>query len=512
MRRGRAAINVWPGWVDALATLVMVVMFLLMVFMVAQFYTREALSGRESQLKRLSGQIGEIADLLSMERQTNADLRASFAQLSTELQASIVERDDLSNRLGQMTQRLEQVEAEASRNLQKLNDANKTLASNRETIESQVRQVLALQAARDELAKRLADESARLKTSDTERQRLSTTLAETNRSVESARERNEDLARQIMALQTARDDLAKRLAEESTRLKATQGENTRLTASLTETAKSAEAARERIDQLVKQIAGLEELKSRLEAEVKGKDEAARTAADAMALLEKRLRETQQTAEQEKAGGDKARDELALLNRQIAALREQLQRLGAALELAEAKGKEQEVQIADLGRRLNVALASKVQELARYRSEFFGRLRETLGERADIRVVGDRFVLQSEVLFESGSAVLGEEGRQQIARLAGTLKQIAAEIPPEINWILRVDGHTDNKPINTPQFPSNWELSVARALSVVRMLAAEGIPAERLAATGFGEFQPLDQRDDEIGRRRNRRIEIKFDQR
>ncbi len=512
MRRGRAGINVWPGWVDALATLVMVVMFLLMVFMVAQFYTREALSGRESQLKRLSGQIGEIADLLSMERQTNADLRASFAQLSTELQASIAERDDLSNRLGQMTQRLEQVEAEASRNLQRLTDANKTLTSNRETIESQVRQVLALQAARDELAKRLAEEAARLKTSDAERQRLSTTLAETNKSVESARERSEDLARQIMALQAARDDLARRLAEESTKLKATQGENTRLTANLSETARSAEASRERIEQLARQVAGLEELKSRLEAEVKGKDDAAKTAAGAMALLEKRLSETQQTAEQEKAGGDKARDELALLNRQIAALREQLQRLGAALELAEAKGKEQEVQIADLGRRLNVALASKVQELARYRSEFFGRLRETLGERADIRIVGDRFVLQSEVLFESGSAVLGEEGRQQIARLATTLKRIATEIPPEINWILRVDGHTDSKPINTPQFPSNWELSVARALSVVRMLAAEGIPAERLAATGFGEFQPLDPRDDEIGRRRNRRIEIKFDQR
>lgn len=515
-RRGRAAINVWPGWVDALATLVMVVMFLLMVFMVAQFYTREALSGRENQLKRLSGQIGEIADLLSMERQTNVDLRASFAQLSSELQASITERDDLSNRLGQMTQRLEQVEAESSRNLQKLNEANKTLSSNRETIESQVRQVLALQAARDELAKRLAEESNRLRSTDAERQRLTATLAETNRSVESARERNEDLARQILALQTARDDLAKRLAEESTKLKSTQADNAKLQANLADTAKTADQARERIDQLVKQIAGLEELKARLESEVKGKDDAAqtaaKTAADAMALLEKRLRETQASAEQEKASGDKARDELGLLNRQIAALRDQLQRLGAALEFAEAKGKEQEVQIADLGRRLNVALADKVQELARYRSEFFGRLRETLGERADIRIVGDRFVLQSEVLFESGAADLGEEGRRQISSLAATLREIAAKIPPGVNWILRVDGHTDNKPIATAQFPSNWELSFARALSVVRMLVADGIPPERVAAAGFGEFQPLDTRDDEIGRRRNRRIEIKFDQR
>ncbi|MCC6467653.1 MAG: peptidoglycan -binding protein [Alphaproteobacteria bacterium] len=458
-RGGRASINVWPGWVDALATLVMVVMFLLMVFVVAQFYLREALSGREKTLKTLSGQISEIADLLSMERQSNADLRANFAQLSAELKASIADRDDLSNRLGQLTQRLEKTETEAWKNAQALTEANKTVQANRETIEVQVRQLLALQAARDQLQQRLAEEAAKLK---------------------QAESGSADLTRQ-----------------------------------LGETTKSAEAAQQRIDQLAKEIAGLQELKTRLEAEVKDRDAAAQAAAktadERAKELEQRLAEGQKALDTEKAGSAQARDELALLNRQIAALRDQIGKISAALELSEAKGKDQEAQIADLGKRLNVALASKVQELARYRSEFFGRLRELLGERQDIRVVGDRFVFQSEVLFESGSADIGAEGRAQLADLATALKDIAKNIPPEINWILRVDGHTDKQPI-ARLYKSNWELSFARALAVVRFLIAQGIPAERLAATGFGEFQPIDEREDEIGRRRNRRIELKFDQR
>ena len=183
----------------------------------------------------------------------------------------------------------------------------------------------------------------------------------------------------------------------------------------------------------------------------------------------------------------------------------------ALEAAEAQNEEQEVQIADLGRRLNIALATKVQELARYRSEFFGRLREVLGTRQDIRVVGDRFVFQSELLFGTGEAELGTEGKVQLQQLADALLEIAAEIPDDIDWILRVDGHTDRRPIFTAVFPSNWDLSTARAVSVVNFLIDQGIPPQRLAATGFGEFQPLDDGNDEIAYRRNRRIEFKFTQ-
>ena len=154
----------------------------------------------------------------------------------------------------------------------------------------------------------------------------------------------------------------------------------------------------------------------------------------------------------------------------------------------------------------------MRELSKYRSDFFGRLREVLGERADVRIAGDRFVLQSELLFASGSAQVGRVGRRELVQLGAALKQLAGVIPDDVDWILRVDGHTDRVPIVTDDFASNWELSTARAVAVVQFLVKQGIPPHRLAATGFGEFQPLDDREDEIAYRRNRRIELKLTQR
>ncbi len=213
------------------------------------------------------------------------------------------------------------------------------------------------------------------------------------------------------------------------------------------------------------------------------------------------------------------EEIAGLSSELRATQGDHEALGQALaEARQAATRDAETitlqkgEIAELERRLNLALASKVEELARYRSEFFGRLRQVLGEHRDIQIVGDRFVFQSEVLFESGSAELGAEGRAQMSRLARTLLDIARDIPPEIDWVLRVDGHTDSRPIHTSLFPSNWELSTARAISVVKFLIAQRLPARRLAATGFGEFQPIDPGEDEIAYRRNRRIELKLTQR
>jgi chemotaxis protein MotB len=209
----------------------------------------------------------------------------------------------------------------------------------------------------------------------------------------------------------------------------------------------------------------------------------------------------------------AQKRVELLNQQILALRQQLSDLATALDISEAKSKQQEVQIAELGKRLNAALASKVEELARYRSEFFGRLREILGNREDIQIVGDRFVFQSEIFFDSASAEIGPAGREQLDVLATTLILLMAEIPDDLDWVLRIDGHTDNRPIrSSPLYPSNWELSTARAVAVVKYLASRGIPADRLAAAGFGEFRPLDTGENEAAYRKNRRIEIKFDQR
>jgi chemotaxis protein MotB len=215
---------------------------------------------------------------------------------------------------------------------------------------------------------------------------------------------------------------------------------------------------------------------------------------------------------EKRVSARALAQIELLNQQIAALRRQLAAIQEALEASENKDKEAQARIADLGQRLNVALAQRVQELSRYRSEFFGRLRAILGTRPDIRVVGDRFVFQSEVFFDSGSAAVRPEGKVELDKLAGALIDLDKQIPAEIAWVLRIDGHTDVRPISSGAFPSNWELSAARAISVVQYLISKGVSPQRLVAAGFGEFQPLDPDKTEEAFRRNRRIELKLTER
>ena len=216
------------------------------------------------------------------------------------------------------------------------------------------------------------------------------------------------------------------------------------------------------------------------------------------------------AEKELSKSNRAK--LALANQQLETIKKQLAGIEEALEISERKNMEADAQIKALGKRLNAALATKVQELARYRSEFFGRLREILGDSRDIRIVGDRFVFQSEVLFRSGSSDLEPGGRKQLARLAKHLLALSKKIPADIDWILRVDGHTDSVPIFNEKFRSNWELSSGRAISVVKYLIQQGISPKNLVAAGFGEFQPIDNRSDEIALRRNRRIELKLTQR
>jgi chemotaxis protein MotB len=205
-------------------------------------------------------------------------------------------------------------------------------------------------------------------------------------------------------------------------------------------------------------------------------------------------------------------QVEVLNQQIAALRRQLAALEEALDTSEKKDKDAQARIADLGQRLNLALAQRVQELSRYRSDFFGRLRAILGNRPDIRIVGDRFVFQSEVFFDTGQAVLKPEGRFELDKLAAALLELDRRIPGEIAWVLRVDGHTDVRAINSPQFKNNWELSAARAISVVQYLMGRGVSPQRLVAAGFGEFQPIDVEKTDEAHSRNRRIELKLTER
>ncbi|MCO4055668.1 MAG: peptidoglycan -binding protein [Bosea sp.] len=235
-------------------------------------------------------------------------------------------------------------------------------------------------------------------------------------------------------------------------------------------------------------------------------------AGAAGAAQSRAQQLQGALDAERQLSQRAQSAVELLNQQISAMRRQLAALEDALSASEARDTESQTRIADLGSRLNIALAQRVQELARYRSDFFGRMRQILGNRPDIRVVGDRFVFQSEIFFDAGAAALKPEGQGELDKLAAVLNDIAREIPPDIPWIVRVDGHTDVRPIRTPQFPSNWHLSTARAVSVVEYLATRGLPAERLAATGFGEFQPLELGTGDEAFRRNRRIEFKITER
>jgi chemotaxis protein MotB len=384
-RRRQRNLEAWPGYVDVLSTLLMVIVFVLMIFVVAQLYLSQALTGRDQTLARLSKQIAELGDMLSMERGNSQQLKVQLAQMSSALTKSTAERDALQSQLNVIIGERDSLKAE-------LGDAQSKVA------------------ASDEQQKKLED---------------------AYKSISADKDKITALLSDIAALESLRDDLQKKLL--------TSDEN------------------------AKQIT------SQSQAEVE------------------------------------------LLNQQILALRNQLSEIAKALDLSEQKSKEQQVQITDLGSRLNAALASKVEELARYRSEFFGRLREALGDRQDIRIVGDRFVFQSEVLFDTASADIGPAGQDQLDTLATTLILITKEIPSDINWVLRVDGYTDKRPISTPQFPSNWELSSARAIAVVKYLISRGIPANRLAATGFADSNPLDTADTEEAYTKNRRIEFKLDQ-
>ncbi len=326
--------NFWPGFVDAMSSLLLVIIFLLSLFMLAQFFLAQEILGKDSALTRLNSQIAELTDLLQLEQGNADDLQSTIESLSATLSSAQSERDSLASQMAGIG------------------------------------------------------------------------------------------------------------------------------------------------------AGLAERDSQL------------------AALNQELLAEQEISEEANA-------QLLLLNQQLAALRTQIGALEQALEASEAKDIESRTKITDLGRRLNLALAQRVQDLSRYRSDFFGRLREILADRADVTIVGDRFVFQSEVLFSAGQASISPQGRDEIIKLADAILQLETEIPPEINWVLRIDGHTDRRPISTVQFPSNWELSAARAISVAQLLIERGVSPHRLVAAGFGEFSPIDPEDNEEAYRRNRRIEFKL---
>ena len=395
-RRARRTVDIWPGWVDAPSTLLIIIIFVLLVFIIGQFYLGQALSNRDQSLAALNKQMAQIGDMLNLERKARADLELTIGRLSSDLQSANQQLEVLGQLRAEnadLTSQLQDRTAESTKLKAALGNAAQLAERDRQTIAKQVQDLALLQQS-------------------------------------------------VKAMEALKASLEKQVVELGAKV-----------------AKSdSEIAKER---------GL-------------------------------------TVE--------AQGQAALMSQQLQDLQRELERLSATLDASDKLTAEQKAQISDLGKRMNRALAGKVQELQRYRSEFFGRLRDILGTRPGVTVVGDRFVFQSEVLFASGSAELGLDGQRQLGQLAVTLLNIAKDIPPEVNWILRIDGHTDTIPIATTQFRSNWELSAARAISVVKYLAAQGVPAERLAAAGFGEFQPLEASNSADARAHNRRIELKLDQR
>ena len=369
----------WPGFVDALATLLMVIIFVLMVFVLVQVNLAYRVSGQDATLGEMRQQLASLGQLLSLERKESATLAAELALLTSQLETSKIAQENLLSSL-----------TSAQANLKIKNDK---IVSLEDSVE---KNQLALEAAL----------------------------------------RNQEEQFGLLQLSESELFIAKSQAESS---------------------------REKIDQL----------------------------------------------EQESAA---SRAEVVRLTNSISALRLRIEQLTALLSEKEQQAARDKVAIASLGKSLNNALAGRVQELQRFRSEFFGRLREVLKGRDDVQVVGDRFVFQSEVLFAQGQANIGTKGEEQLTKLAVTLNEIAKEIPEDINWVLQVDGHTDNVPVRAGRYVDNWDLSTERALSVVRFLNRQGLPSNRLAAAGYGEFQPLDNRDIDEARRLNRRIELKITQR
>ncbi len=438
-QRSRQSVNIWPGFVDALASVLMVLIFTLLIFVLAQFFLSNQLSGRDRALMQLSQGINELADALSLERDKSTELSQTIDQLNAQLTTTVAERDALTKRLLLVTQRAEAAESKSVQLRLQLDELQQTVVADKEQIKMQLMEIASLQEdiyALRQVREKLEDEVARLSTGITQR----------DEELASVRDRSKALEAKL-ADEQERTVLAQKIIEKR---------------NIT------------IQELSAKIASVD-----------------------LALS------------QQRDLSEEAQAQVALLNQQIAALREQITGLSAALELSETEVKDQKVKISELTQRLNVALARKVEELGRYRSEFFGRLREVLGTRQDIRIEGDRFVFPSELLFVTGSADLEAEGQRNVGQLAKTLISVAATIPEDIDWVLRIDGHTDRRPIRTARFPSNWELSTARAVSIVKYLIQQGISPQRLVAAGFGEFHPLDGANTLEAYARNRRIEIKL---
>ena len=611
--------SIWPGFVDAMTGLLLVLMFVLTIFMVVQFVLRETITGQATRLDELSSEIAALSEALGLEQDRNATLSERVGTLTSTLGEARERAAGLQSRIaeleGQVAGQADELAAAASRiasfeeqvasllaeregNLGTIADLEErrdellsreeqlqlALAGMRDEVDSQAEAARLAAAKREALEALIADleaknaqadatqgalaskvEDLEAQLSEEEAARLAEAaaaaalrdklegadaeLSAMTLALEAERKRAEETLTLLAAAEATREDLNARLAAallaaeegaaEIEAMKSAQADQTSLEDQLA--AREAELAelRERLaavkadaeDLSLTEVQLRDKLASALAAKLAAEEEAATqlTEAEERALLLAQAREA--LAEQEEMT-DVARREQALLNQQVKALRDQLGQLQALLDDAVDRESASSVQLQALGKDLNVALArlaaeekrrrelqeekaklleAQKQDLEKYRSEFFGRLRDVLGAQDGVRIEGDRFVFSSEVLFAQGRANLSAEGRGEVAKVADILRKVADDIPPELDWVIRVDGHTDDVPIiNSSEFADNWELSQARALSVVRyMIESLGIPPDRLSANGFGQYQPVSEGDSAEARAQNRRIELKF---
>ena len=448
--RGRPSDFTWPGFVDALASLLMVFVFVLMVFVIIQANLSFRISGQDSRITALQNELLELGSLFNMERETNL-------QLSSELSNAQLKVTSLEGDNEQLLSQLASLQTE-------LSDRG------------------------DEIIAQQADISA-----------LSSQIFELEDNLESARSLADERSDEIEALILRLTASAEAFAEQSD---AFNNQAIELQQSIT----LAKDREERISILDSKIENLNAKNTLTQEELSEKQRLLLIAGQALLKKAEELKSANNASNEAKAEIDK-------LLASTTALRLEIQKLSNLLADKERQSINDKIAIADLGKKLNSALATRVQDLQKFRSEFFGQLREVLKNRSEVRVVGDRFIFQSEVLFATGQANISDAGKEQLAEIASALREIEEVIPKDIPWVLQIEGHTDSDPIaDNPFFKDNWDLSTERALSVVRFLRSEGIPANRLAAAGYGEFQPIDTQNSEAAKQRNRRIELKLTQR
>jgi len=528
---GLQSVNIWPGFVDALSALLMVIIFVLMIFMVAQFYLSNLLSGQEETVSQLASQVEELDTLLEIERDENREMRGQITEMSADLQAAVEDREALRSSLTSLRSERESAErqladavrlnreltAETEQLDRRLADAVETIDADQETIELQLQEIASLQADLQALRSVRDDLEIQVASLELVRRSLEDEVAEGVATVE---ERDMTIAA-----------MAADLIEAETDIETLRSETVAAEDEIDVARRALSAAQAEVDTLEQSLRLTEENRERLMAELAAVRDRTQDLSESLSTeqertvlaqrqlderdirieeLSARLSATQGLLEEQLDLRREAEGRVAVLDQEVLDLRNQLDRVEALLAVSEEQVDAQDLEIAQLEGRLNQALLREVEELTQYRSEFFGRLRQVLGGREDVRIVGDRFIFQSEVLFPTGSATLQQGGQSQLAELADELMSVAEQFPPDVDWILRVDGHTDTVPISTPEFPSNWELSAARALEVVKFLADQGIPEDRLAAAGFGEHQPIADGTSPEALARNRRIELQLD--